>query len=80
METNLKKHRELTEKKEKQLKELYILSGIIHAYRFPVPEHKLELTLEELQTRLLAGEQLLRITNRELELAERKINYIGKHN
>jgi hypothetical protein len=76
----INKYKETESKKESLLKELYILSGIVHAYKYPVRNEVLDHTIEELEMKLACQEQLLRIAQRELEAITNKMNVIKTKN
>jgi hypothetical protein len=80
MENLIEKHKKIAEEKNEILRELYITSGILSAYKYPVREIYVPITIADLEIRMLALEQRLRVKQREIEGVNNVLNFQKKRN
>jgi len=76
----LSQYKEEAIKQNEILRELYILSGSLHAYKYPVRPHALDRTIKELELKILALEQRQRVSRRALEQLNNKIYFQSQNN
>jgi hypothetical protein len=80
MKNLIEKHKAIAEKKNETLRELFIYSGMLHAYKYPCRESHLELVIADLDLKILILEQRLRVEQREIERINNTLNFRAKRN
>jgi len=76
----LNNYKEEAQTQNEILRELYIYSGMLHAYKYPVRPHAIDDTLKELELKILALEQRQRVSRRKLEQLNNKIYFHSQNN